>query len=53
VIGSLVSLAHRKVAAGEAERLPDLLPDCAEFVLAPYLGPAEGAGTAEGGEEAS
>jgi AcrR family transcriptional regulator len=40
-IGSLVSLAHRKIAAGEAERLEDLLPDCAEFVLAPYLGPAE------------
>jgi AcrR family transcriptional regulator len=41
VIGSLVSLAYRKVAAGEAARLEDLLPDCAEFVLAPYLGPAE------------
>jgi AcrR family transcriptional regulator len=42
-IGSLVSLAYRKVAAGEAERLDDLLPDCAEFVLSPYLGPAEAA----------
>jgi AcrR family transcriptional regulator len=41
VIGSLVSLVQRKVAAGEAERLGDLLPDCAEFVLAPYLGAAE------------
>lgn len=41
VIGSLVSLVQRKVAAGEAERLADLLPDCAEFVLAPYLGAAE------------
>jgi AcrR family transcriptional regulator len=40
-IGSLVSLAYRKVAAGEAAQLEDLLPDCAEFVLAPYLGPAE------------
>ncbi|HET8862842.1 MAG TPA: TetR/AcrR family transcriptional regulator [Solirubrobacterales bacterium] len=40
-IGSLVSLAHRKVAAGEAEQLEDLLPDCAELVLLPYLGPAE------------
>ncbi len=40
-IGSLVSLAYRKVAAGEAERLGDLLPDCAELVLLPYLGPAE------------
>ena len=43
VIGSLVSLTHREVAAGEAARLADLLPDCAEFVLAPYLGPAEAA----------
>jgi len=42
-IGSLVSLVHRKVAAGEAERLGDLLPDCAELVLLPYLGPVEAA----------
>jgi AcrR family transcriptional regulator len=41
VIGSLVSLAYRKVAAGEAAQLEDLLPDCAEFILSPYLGPAE------------
>ncbi|MET0304719.1 MAG: TetR/AcrR family transcriptional regulator [Solirubrobacterales bacterium] len=40
-IGSLVSLAHRKVAAGEVEQLEDLLPDCAELVLLPYLGPTE------------
>jgi AcrR family transcriptional regulator len=38
-IGALVSLASRKVAAGEAERLEDLLPDFAQFILAPYLGP--------------
>ena len=42
-IGSLVSLAHRKVAAGEAAQLEDLLPDCAELVLLPYLGPTEAA----------
>jgi AcrR family transcriptional regulator len=42
-IGSLVSLAYRKAAAGEADRLGDLLPDCAELVLLPYLGPAEAA----------
>jgi AcrR family transcriptional regulator len=42
-IGSLVSLVHRKVAAGEARQLEDVLPDCAEFVLSPYLGPAEAA----------
>ena len=42
-IGSLVSLAHRKVASGEAAELEDLLPDCAELALLPYLGPAEAA----------
>ena len=47
-IGSLVSLVHRKVAAGEAEQLEDLLPDCAELVLLPYLGPAEAARLARG-----
>lgn len=41
VLGSLVSLVHRKVAAGEAEQLGDLLPECTEFVLAPYLGADE------------
>jgi AcrR family transcriptional regulator len=41
VIGALVSLAARKVTAGEAEQLEDLLPDCAEFILSPYLGPKE------------
>ena len=42
-IGSLVSLAYRKVAGGEAEQLEELTPDCAELVLLPYLGPAEAA----------
>jgi AcrR family transcriptional regulator len=42
-IGSLVSLAHRKVAAGEAVELEDLLPDCVELALLPYLGPSEAA----------
>jgi AcrR family transcriptional regulator len=41
VIGALVFLIGSKVAAGEAERLEDLLSDCAEFVLSPYLGPEE------------
>lgn len=45
-IGSLISLAYRKVAAGEAGRLEDLLPDCAELILLPYLGPAEAASLA-------
>jgi AcrR family transcriptional regulator len=42
-IGSLVSLVHRKVAAAEAAQLKDLLPDCAELILLPYLGPTEAA----------
>ena len=40
-IGALIMLASRKVAAGEAEQLEDLLPDFAEFILAPYLGAEE------------
>lgn len=40
-IGALVSLASRKVVAGEAPLLEELTPDCAELVLLPYLGPAE------------
>ena len=40
-IGALVMLTSRKVAAGEAAQLEDLLPDVAEFILAPYLGAEE------------
>ncbi|MET0559624.1 MAG: TetR/AcrR family transcriptional regulator [Solirubrobacterales bacterium] len=43
ILGALVSLASRRVGAGEAARLPELLPDFAEFILAPYLGAAEAA----------
>ncbi|HSS50634.1 MAG TPA: TetR/AcrR family transcriptional regulator [Thermoanaerobaculia bacterium] len=42
-IGALVMLASRKVAAGEAESLGDLLPEFAEFILSPYLGAGEAA----------
>ena len=40
-LGALVLLASRKVAAGEAAQLEDLLPDFAEFILSPYLGADE------------
>lgn len=40
-VGALVSLAARKVAAGEATALEDLLPDFTQFILSPYLGPDE------------
>ncbi len=42
-IGALVMLTSRKVAAGEAGQLEDLLPDVAEFILTPYLGAEEAA----------
>jgi AcrR family transcriptional regulator len=42
-IGALVMLTSRKVAAGEAGQIEDLLPDVAEFILAPYLGADEAA----------
>ena len=41
ILGALVSLASRRAGAGEADRLPELLPDFAEFILAPYLGATE------------
>ncbi len=41
LVGALVSMASRSIASGEPERLVDLLPDFAEFVLMPYLGPEE------------
>ena len=37
-LGAVDSMIARHVVAGEAERLPDLLPDLAQFLLAPYLG---------------
>lgn len=40
-IGALVSLAARKASAAEAAALEELLPDFAQFILAPYLGPDE------------
>jgi len=43
VLGALVSLVFRKVAVGEAEGLEELVPECAEFVLSPYVGAGEAA----------
>jgi AcrR family transcriptional regulator len=43
LLGALASLASRKVTAGEADNLTDLLPDFAEFILTPYLGASEAA----------
>lgn len=41
LIGSLASQIARKVSAGEAPNLPDLLPDLVQFALMPYLGATE------------
>jgi AcrR family transcriptional regulator len=41
LLGSIGSQIGRKLSAGQAERLPDLLPDLAQFALTPYLGAAE------------
>lgn len=41
VVGGIASLLERRVLAGEADRLPEFLPDFAEFALTPYLGVAE------------
>lgn len=41
--GSIVWSAYQRLIVGEAERLPELLPELAELVLRPYLGQAEAA----------
>jgi AcrR family transcriptional regulator len=46
-IGALIMLASRKVAAGEAAQLEDLLPEFAEFILTPYLGAEDAARLAQ------
>jgi AcrR family transcriptional regulator len=41
VVGGIASLLSRRIAAQEAERLAEFLPEIAEFALTPYLGAAE------------
>jgi AcrR family transcriptional regulator len=41
VVGGIASLLARRVLAGEASRLDELLPEVAEFALTPYVGAAE------------
>lgn len=41
VVGGIASLLARRVLAGETERLPEFLPEIAEFALTPYLGATE------------
>ena len=41
IVGGVASLLARRVLAGETEKLPEFLPEIAEFALTPYLGAAE------------
>jgi AcrR family transcriptional regulator len=43
LVGGMVSLISRRIIAGQAEQLEELLPDLVEFTLTPYLGSAEAA----------
>lgn len=48
LVGGMVSLISRRIIAGKAEELEDLLPDLVEFTLTPYLGSAEASKIAKG-----
>ena len=41
LVGGMVSLISRRIIAGKAEELEELLPDLVEFTLTPYLGSAD------------
>lgn len=41
LVGGMVSLISRRIIAGKAEDLEELLPDLVEFTLTPYLGSQE------------
>jgi AcrR family transcriptional regulator len=41
LVGGMVSLISRRIIAGRAEDLGELLPDLVEFTLTPYLGSAK------------
>ncbi len=41
IVGGIASLLGRRVLAGEAEQIDELLPEILEFALTPYLGTEE------------
>jgi AcrR family transcriptional regulator len=41
VVGGIASLLARRVLAGETAKLPEFLPEIADFALTPYVGAAE------------
>jgi AcrR family transcriptional regulator len=51
LVGGVTALISRRLNAGEAERLSELLPDLTELVLAPYLGRDEARRFAHGQPE--
>ncbi len=48
LVGGMVSLISRRIIAGKAEQLEELLPDLVEFTLTPYIGSADAAEIAQG-----
>jgi AcrR family transcriptional regulator len=49
LVGGMVSLISRRIIAGRAEELEELLPDLVEFTLTPYLGSEEASAIAKQG----
>ncbi len=49
LVGGMVSLISRRIIAGKAEELEELLPDLVEFTLTPYVGSADAAELAQEG----
>jgi AcrR family transcriptional regulator len=49
LVGGMVSLISRRIIAGKAEDLEELLPDLVEFTLTPYLGSEEASQIAKQG----
>ena len=47
LVGGMVSLISRRIIAGKAEELEELLPDLVEFTLTPYVGSADAAELAQ------
>lgn len=48
LMGGIATLIARRLKAGEADRLTELLPDLTELALAPYIGREEARGFARG-----
>jgi AcrR family transcriptional regulator len=48
IVGGIASLLARRVLAGETAKLPELLPEIAEFALTPHLGTVEARRIASG-----